>query len=520
VGLFAEDQMDFGSRLTLTAGLRLDLEAIDGRAKEPIATVAEAERFLALRNQGVNLIDAMAQSFTGWESGGDFANDLALLLGTPQSSTIPLSQLVDTSSNWRKRHLQNIELRNTLLSPRLAVAWDPWGTGKTKLAATAGRYHDKIFLSVPLLAAEAPVSTIEFAADQTGSGWLVSRGNSVFPNARVTVVDPELRTPYQDELTASIEREVWAETSLKATWVRRRFRDQLQDVDLNRAPGDYGRCHIPTLLDPRLLIPSEGEGQPLVDPITLEPYVDTDPGNGDGVLDDCTGNLSQPGGFFSPFVLSPDGLPDLYSYNPVWGQVMLVTNANTADYSAAVLELVRRYARGWQANVSYTWSRAIGDAEQYDQLLGDDPSAVQDERSYLSYDQRHVFKAAATVDASVDWKLGGTLRYESGLPYSTVEPVTSWIGFAPHYQLDQPMSQDRYRYVSGKRNDQRNPGFWNLDLRVAREFNLGGITAGITAEVFNVFNDDTLRILQVSDGQVQAVRRFGRRFQVGLRTAF
>ncbi|HEX5044318.1 MAG TPA: TonB-dependent receptor [Candidatus Polarisedimenticolaceae bacterium] len=520
VGLFAEDQMQFGPRLTVTAGLRLDLENIDGRAKEPIDPAAESRRFFELRSQGMAITDAMARVFTGFEDAANFTTDLAALLGTSETSSIPLVQLVDQARDWRKRQLQNIELRNRMLSPRVAVAWDPFGTGKTKLAATAGRYYDKIFLSVPLLAAEAPTSTVHFVADRTGRQWLVSRADSVVPNARVTVVDPNLRTPYQDELTLSAERELWPETSFKVTWVRRRFRDQLQDVDLNRTTGDYGACHEPTALDRRLLVPSEGEGQVLVDPVTGQYYTDTDPGMGDGRLDDCTGNLHQPGGILAPFVLDPDGLPDLYSYNPAWGQIMMITNANTADYSAAVVELVRRHARGWEMTGSYTWSRALGDAEAFNQLLGDDPSAVQEERSYLSYDQRHVVKLTGAVDLRSAWRLGGTLRFESGLPYSTVETVDSFVGHIPGYEIAPPASQLRYRYVNGKRNDQRNPGFWNLDFRLAREFNVKGSTVGLSAEVFNALNDDTLRILQVTDNRAEGVRRFGRRFQIGLRTSF
>ncbi len=519
VGLFAEDQIQLGPRLTFTAGLRFDLENIDGRAKEPIDPATEAQRFLELRSQGMEISDAMAQVFTGFEDAADFTTDLAALLGTSETSAIPLVQLIDQARDWRKRQLQNIELRNQMLSPRFAVAWDPFGTGKTKLAATAGRYYDKIFLSVPLLAAEAPTSIVHFVADHVGQGWLVSRGEDVVPNARVTVVDPNLRTPYQDELTLSAERELWPETSLKVTWMRRRFRDQLQDVDLNRSTGDYGHCR--ETLGHWFLDPSPGEGQLLFDEVTGQTYTDTDPGIGDGRLDDCTGNLHRPGGILSPFVLSPDGLPDLYSYNPVWGQIMLVTNANTADYSAAVVELVRRRANGWEMNGSYTWSRAIGDAEAFDQLLGDDPSALQEERSYLSYDQRHVVKLTGGMDLRSDWRLGGTLRFESGLPYSEVETVESFVGHIPAYELAPPSSQLRYRYVNGKRNDQRNPGFWNLDFRLAREFRLrGGATAGISMEVFNALNDDTLRILQVTDGRAEGVRRFGRRFQVGLRTSF
>jgi len=163
----------------------------------------------------------------------------------------------------------------------------------------------------------------------------------------------------------------------------------------------------------------------------------------------------------------------------------------------------------------------VGDAEAFDQLLGDEPALVHEERSYLSYDQRHVLKLVAAVDTRREWRLGGTVRWESGLPYSEVVGVRSYYGATPEHSISYPLPQFRYRYVDGKRNVHRNPGYWTLDARVAREFALSkGRVFGLTFEGFNLLNDDTLRILAVSDGTVQGVRRFGRRFQIGLRASF
>jgi hypothetical protein len=137
-------------------------------------------------------------------------------------------------------------------------------------------------------------------------------------NGRVTVVDPDLRTPYQDELTLSFERELWPETSIKLTAVKRRFRDQLQDVDLNHAPGDYGRCQLPFSLAQPAMIGSPGSGQTVIDPYSGLPYVDTDPGMGDGRIDDCLGLIVFPRGILEPDAQRRDGLPDLYARNPAW----------------------------------------------------------------------------------------------------------------------------------------------------------------------------------------------------------
>ena len=92
-------------------------------------------------------------------------------------------------------------------------------------------------------------------------------------------------------LQISAERALWAESSIKLTYLRRNFEDQLQDIDLN---------HV------------------------------------DGV-----------------------------TQNPGWGDIYQLGNFNSIDYEAFVLALTRRQYRGWQMQLSYTWSEAIGDGEDF-----------------------------------------------------------------------------------------------------------------------------------------------------------
>ena len=139
-----------------------------------------------------------------------------------------------------------------------------------------------------------------------------------------------------------IKRVVLArETSLRLSWIQRAFRDQLQDVDVNSAPGDTGYCQVtgPASRYVVRLQPSNGQGQTLLDPYSGQSYVDSDPGIGDGRLDDCSGAVAATS--VGP-LNRPDGRPDLYLQNPGWRELLLLGNFNEAEYEAYVLELIRR----------------------------------------------------------------------------------------------------------------------------------------------------------------------------------
>ena len=346
--------------------------------------------------------------------------------------------------------------------------------------------------------------------------WLTSLNRlsgGINPGINVSVVDRNLTTPYQDEWTVSFERELAAELALRLTYVRRDFRDQLQDVEINHIPGDYGRCAL--------------QRRPSDPTIVSLPATPDNPTGGDGTPDDCVGKFEQlpnPGGDDGPFFLAnrPDGFLDTYILNPGWGQIYLVGNFNTAKYQGVVLELDRRFYRGWDLNASYTWSRAVGDAEDFQLILGDDRTTLDDERGSLSYDQRHVVKLNATTVTPWGFRLGGTVTWESGLPYSMLVRQLSADSQPPQYLgFGAPEPRVRLHYVTHQRNDQRNEPFWTFNVKVQKEMSLRkGRNLSVTAEIFNLLNNDSLRIFNQTNDTTSAVRRFGRQFQVGMRLAF
>jgi len=86
----------------------------------------------------------------------------------------------------------------------------------------------------------------------------------------------------------------------------------------------------------------------------------------------------------------------------------------------------------------------------------------------------------------------------------------------------------RTTYPTGVRNDQRNDSYWDLNLKITREFRVARkMNLQLTAEVFNVLNDGTYQIFdpisetgEQINGSNVALRRFGRQWQLGARLAF
>ena len=410
---------------------------------------------------------------------------------------------------------QDIAITNNNLSPRLSLSWDPAADGRTRLFATWGRYYDKLFLSTVVGEQGPDLLNRYYLSGNPARAGVVLPGTIRLISAAppsVTQVERDLRTPFSDELTLGFEREIAPETALSLTYVRRRFRDQLQDIDINH------ELHF-------------GTGETPLDQV--------------GRLDIDSAGVSH---------RVPDGRPDLYINNPFFNQILQIGNFNDARYQGITLALRRRLARRWEMNASYTYSRALGDAEDLQAREGNDPSVIEAEAGYLAYDQRHAVKVNGLAFLPRDYQIGGTLTWGSGLPFSVISrffALDNWdypqLRTLYGYTTAEP--GEPARFIPVRRNSLRNEPTLDINLSVRKSFVLGKMAAALSFEVFNLLNTDDLRIhtyepvsaAEVEDLASQTIagasaldpdllprgvlaldaeRRFGRRVQFGLQLDF
>ena len=191
-----------------------------------------------------------------------------------------------------------------------------------------------------------------------------------------------MSTPYQDEFTFQFERELWAETSFKLTYINREFRDQFQDYDLNRAPDDLGRCRWATTIN-NDTVEQVVSGDPDYDPAFAP---------GDGIYPmtapvrwRCLATrtaAATPSRIRSPTRTGWNARTEFRTSTcrtPAGARCTSWATSTGSTTRRYVLELVRRQYRSWEMQASYTWSEAKGDGEDFNQALGNDRSLLEDE---------------------------------------------------------------------------------------------------------------------------------------------
>lgn len=427
------------------------------------------------------------------------------------------------------------------VAPRFSVSWDPRNDAKTRLSGSWGIYYGDTFLQ-PLVDENGPDRVVQtYALNESRLPSDTNAGptpRSLFDSAfSVRMIDRNLKQQKNLEWSIGAEREIASETAVKVRYVNRKYTRQLQAKDINRRPITTEEMrNRPSFV------------YPIKDPNPPYELVDCPTVNG---FYDCTGYFSRElnsgnGPGQNAGTQQPDGLPDLVSLNPFFGGVYFVSNFNFTNYEAYIIELQRRYFQNWEMNLSYTYSKTFGQAEQYASGLGQDPTIADQESGPLSIDQPHVFKMSGRmfVPRFGGFRLGGAISWQSGLPYSITEtrpvldfPTDLTAGEAAILgstaNLTRAFLSYRTIYPSGHRNDHRNAAYWSVDTNFQKEFMVKNVKTSFQFEIYNLLNDDTEmiggidRLLVGFNGNTRlyqeskvAVRRFGRRFQVALKFQF
>src|SRR5688500_8102517 len=144
---------------------------------------------------------------------------------------------VNAGVRWDYEDVAGIDHDKDNFAPRFGLGWDVTGSGRTVLRTNAGIYYDQIFLNIPLNAENAKkfVQTLI-----TNPGYPDPNGPNpnrttgpITPTPSTVQFAPDNRTPYTQQITAGVQRQIGRSFSVSADLVRARGLGLLRSIDAN-----------------------------------------------------------------------------------------------------------------------------------------------------------------------------------------------------------------------------------------------------------------------------------------------
>ncbi|HEY7387840.1 MAG TPA: TonB-dependent receptor [Bryobacteraceae bacterium] len=411
-----------------------------------------------------------------------------------------------------------------LFAPRVALAYDPTGTGKMVIRASWGISYDFVAGELMVNSADAPpYGGTEIWAGQFSNPFATNPGGNIYPytvnkNAPFApggiyiYVPPDLKTPEVNQWNLTIQRQFGNDWLVSAAYIGSESEHLWDSYQVNPAVYIPGTC-------------------------TAGQYGLTAPGPCSTVGNQNYRRLFTLSGLPGT-VVSPSG-----TRVPAFGYVDSFDSGATGSYNGLILTLQKRLSKGVLINANYTWSHCISDLS-----IGDGTGnagaglAIPNDRRHdrsncqsneiggtFSSDRRHIFNLTLVYQTPKltnafanrlvsDWKLAGI--YHAMSAYWVTPILSSDVALNGDAGNQRPMQVLPNPLVSNpgsacantapcltwinpaafanpaagtlspmRRNNIPGPSFFQIDLDATREFRIReGQTLEFRAEAFNLTN--------------------------------
>jgi hypothetical protein len=321
----------------------------------------------------------------------------------------------------------------TTVSPRVGLAFQLTPDKKTLLRASYGRYHDALLMSNWNWPGPNVTDWTKYIWD--GEDWVLF---DFVPGTMNYTVDPNIKNPYADQFSVGLERELFPDFSIGATYIYKHEKNLI-------GWEDRGATY---------------EQVDMVSPDNGLTYLVWNQTSG---LETNDYWITQPSRFGETF---------------------------DQTYKAVILSLTKRYSNQWQLSASLTWSRMEGLTNTahslsqqamiwYTEYYGQDPNDLINARGYLSHDRTWIFKLSSSY--SFPWGILASVNYL----YQTGRPIPTFVRVYPDQGVRTILAEPR-----GK---ERFPGWSVLDFRLQKTFDIyKTVKLSAMVDVFNAFNSNTV----------------------------
>jgi hypothetical protein len=429
-----------------------------------------------VRGYRQSLLGLYVQDHYRWTPG------LTLMFGLRYETVTTPREVNGKTSNLRDVFDEEVAVGNPLFehakhtfAPRVGIAWNVDGSGRTVVRSGFGVYHDHPLFHIyrgPIFRALPFVNRGRLRASDFTT---LPVDPSLFEGSDLATeaIQFDFRPSYVMHYNLAVERSLLFDTTLSAAYVGSRGVNLIGTSDVNTA--------VPvTLSDGRAFFPEGSERR-----------------------------------------------------NPEFDAIQFILQGYSSSYNALNLTLSKRFSHGLQGNATYTWGHSIDDSSgQGRQAFSNgqartlDPYDRRLDRARSNFDVRHAFVAFATYEPFLGSDLEGVaghlleglqlnaiFSHYSGIPFTpfvsgdpdrdATDENTARPDLVPGVDLEPPGGasvdlwfnpaafappQIGFRGTAG-RNILTGPSYQTLDVAIVKSFRLGErLQLQVRAEAFNVLN--------------------------------
>ncbi len=364
------------------------------------------------------------------------------------------------------------------IAPRMAVAYDVTGDGKTGIHGSYGIFHESTLSAISgvtqiLTGAQTGVRTLVVTLGQSCGGIPCSVRAWNSPDRRLSeqtaaallggsyptlvfAADPGLENPYAQQAAIGLDRAITDQLALNVNVVYVRGSEQLGTLDYNPVlPARLGTARRPNDLP-------------------------------------CSANPAAP--------CVNGGIPGTSA------SVLQYTTFGETEYKGLTMSLHKRYSNRYQFLASYTLSKAEDNSTDFQSNFipqnngfGRNPNDkngvplgfdADRERGPATHDQRHRLVLSGINEIGWDIFVSAILTATSGRPFTPLAGADlNADGNGGAFPPDRARTNPADESSSVGRNSAKTVGFLGLDLRVSKRFRFGrkGSVEAIM-DAFNLFN--------------------------------
>jgi hypothetical protein len=319
-----------------------------------------------------------------------------------------------------------IDVKKKDFAPRIGVAWDPFGEGKTSVRAGYGIYHEQVLNGFYLTQIGTNPPYQETITTTSGTRLDTPAAGFSIPTTPQSLrgVQADWHTPYMQHWSLNVQHQVASRTVVSVGYYGSKGTHLIGLTEINDLPPGKALnslCASNTAYYAQTPAPTLVACQPAGYAFRNSAVTGAVTGNPNGAAGD---------------VLILDQIRPYRGYR----SIAVVQPRYTSNYHSMQLSAEHRFKGASQLKAAYTWSRNMTDNPSDRSNSPQNPYNIRAEYQRATLDRRHVFNVNYVYELPFfktqhdfvgkvlgGWQASGIATYNSGLPFTA---VTSNLDFA------------------------------------------------------------------------------------------